>query len=414
MLTGLIKEGEKQPLLLQFEEEEKITVDFIFAPEDAIRDKIWTDLISKTGSFDVLGVDCYAVPEFAYGKFVDPLDQYVDKADPNYFKGFDDFYQSTLDANTYEGKLYALPTYCFGGAYTYRRDLFEKYGVQPPQTFADLEPMCKQLKDAFEGDGLDMAPFTMRGIRGEEPTIETSGAAWAYGGSWFENNARTIDEIKSQQAKPTLNTQPWVESHDYCARLLREYGPPGIADYSWYECAKDVAEGRAASFLGFSAMYWFVKATAPELPTDDFGIALAPMGPERRMQTFWTFSYFINTDSKKKDAAWKVTQLIASPQHQWLMGETNLINTLPLKSIMEGEDIKTATKTSDEDMETIKESFRVSSIEYAPFIPEYKPICHLLGTAFNEIITQANTAQGALDYAQKETMTIMEEAGYYD
>jgi ABC-type glycerol-3-phosphate transport system substrate-binding protein len=413
MLTGLIADGVKQPLLTEFEDETGIDVNFVFADEDAIRTKIWLDVTSHTGAYDILGMDCYAVPQLAVGDFIEPLDPYV-KNQPyqKYFQGFDDYYSSTLDANTYEGKLYALPTYCFGAGYTYRADLFEQYDVAVPTTFEELEAACAKLAAGFEADGLDIAPFTMRGLKGEEPTLETTGITWAYGASWFEGNARTVDEIKSTNAQPTFNSPDFVAGYEEYGKLGRTWGPAGLSDYSWYECAVDLAEGRAASFLGFSAMYWFVKSTT-QLPLGSFKIALAPMGPVRRMDTFWTFSYFLNKDSTKKDAAWKVLQLIASPQDMKEMAKTNLINTVPLKSLMEGDDIKTWTQTPDDDMATIIESFGVSTIDYAPMIPEYKDLCYMLGTAASQILAGEKTAQEALDQVQEDALKTMQDAGYY-
>lgn len=413
MLTGLVKNGVKQPLLTEFESETGITVNFVFAAEDAIRTKIYLDITSHTGAYDILGMDCYAVPQLAVGDFVEPLDPYVQNQPyAKYFQGFDDYYSSTLEANTYEGKLYALPTYCFGAGYTYRADLFEKYNVPVPTTFAELETSCAKLAAGFAADGLDIAPLTMRGLKGEEPTIETTGITWAYGASWFEGNARTVAEINSTKAQPLFNSPEFVAGYDEYGKLGRTWGPAGLSDYSWYECAVDLAEGRAASFLGFSAMYWFVKSTT-QLPLGSFKIALAPMGPVKRMDTFWTFSYFLNKDSKNKDAAWKVLQLIASPQDMKEMARTNLINTVPLKSLMLGEDIKNWTKTPDDDMATIIKSFDESTIAYAPMIPEYKDLCYMLGTAASQILAGENTAQGALDLVQELATKTMKDAGYY-
>lgn len=415
MLTGLIQKGVKQPLLTQFENTTGITVNFIFGAEDDIRTKIWLDATAHTGAYDIYGMDCYAVGQLAVGSFVDPLDSYVaNKADSTYFPtGFSDFYQSTLDANTYNGKLYAMPTYCFGAGITYRADLFAKYNLTVPTTFDELNQTCFTLKADLAKDGVTgMYPLVMRAQKGEEPTIETTGITWAYGGTWFANNARTVDQINSTKAYPTFNSSAFVAGYDEYTYLGRNYGPPGMSDYSWYECAQDLAGGKAAMFLGFSAMYWYCKATTT-LPLTDFGIARAPMGPVQRMDTFWTFSYFMNDMSKNKDATWEVLQLIASPQDQRLMAQTNLINTLPLKSLMNSPDIQNWTKTSAADMAILIQSFNDSTIAYAPAIPEYKDLCYMLGTAASQCISGQSTPLASLQFAEDMAMREMLDAGYY-
>ena len=48
---------------------------------------------------------------------------------------------------TYFNKLYAYPTTSDGGLLYYRKDLLDKYDLQPPTTFDEMKAACKKIKD---------------------------------------------------------------------------------------------------------------------------------------------------------------------------------------------------------------------------------------------------------------------------
>ena len=55
---------------------------------------------------------------------------------------------SALPAVTYDGKPYALPTDYAGIGIIYNKDIFEKVGINAPETFRELEEVCEKLESA--------------------------------------------------------------------------------------------------------------------------------------------------------------------------------------------------------------------------------------------------------------------------
>lgn len=53
---------------------------------------------------------------------------------------------STKSAVTFKGKQYALPMDVAGIGIVYNKEIFEKYGLKPPATFAQLQKVCSVLK----------------------------------------------------------------------------------------------------------------------------------------------------------------------------------------------------------------------------------------------------------------------------
>ncbi len=58
------------------------------------------------------------------------------------------------EANIVGGKVIALPYFADAQFLYYRKDLFEKHGVQPPKTWAELKAGSKKILDAEKNPNL--------------------------------------------------------------------------------------------------------------------------------------------------------------------------------------------------------------------------------------------------------------------
>jgi ABC-type glycerol-3-phosphate transport system substrate-binding protein len=106
----------------------------------------WTGIVEKLTT-SLSGSDAPDVVEFgntqaqtfeAAGAVVDLTDKKADLGD--------DFLQSLEEAGTYDGKLYAVPYYAGARIVIYRKDLFEKSGIEVPTTLEEFLAAGKQLK----------------------------------------------------------------------------------------------------------------------------------------------------------------------------------------------------------------------------------------------------------------------------
>ena len=82
-----------------------------------------------------------------------------------------------------DGKIYSAPSYgsptAFGNMRTwmYRKDIFEKHGLQPPETYEELYQVCKKLKELYP----DSYPLCFRNGLGK---IGEFGPSWQTNLSW--------------------------------------------------------------------------------------------------------------------------------------------------------------------------------------------------------------------------------------
>jgi multiple sugar transport system substrate-binding protein len=413
LLTSLFNAttGEETALMKEFEDTHCIDAVFVSLPEDEARQKTMLDLSSHTGNYDIVTSGVWSLATYAGAGYLEPLDDWMaNHADPAYFST-GDYVDASMSGASYEGKVYALPLYTYGPALVYNKALFEKYNVKVPTNIPELEDAAAKLTLDTNGDGkIDVYGITMRARAGEEPTGDITAFTWAYGGTWFEGNASTAEEIRANKAKPTVNSPEFIAGYEEYAKLLQKWGPPESANWSWVETMQAFAEGKAAMHLMASSAYWYTRSIAT-FDANDIGVAPVPIGPAGKpIQSFFDISLSINVDSKNKDAAWEVLQFLSSPTVQKAQAESG-ITSVPQVSLLLGDELK--AKYPEADLVVLKNALEEADPTYMPKIPEYNEICDILGTAASEVVAGTTTAKDALDDAQTRINKIMEDAGYY-
>lgn len=393
-----------------FEKETGIKVEWKLLSEDVIREKVLIDLASGAGEFDLVLTDVWILPEHVASNYLEPLDRFI--AEDASFD-MSKWYPTFLDALTYEGKLYALPTESFGAALVYRKDLFEKYNVKVPATIAELTAAARKLTLDADGDGrIDVYGVVSRGKAGEEPAIIVSGFASAFGGTWFEKGAATVEEIKKQKAKPAFNSPKFAAGFRTYCDLLKKYGPPGSKDYTWYEIVEDGRKGRAAMIL-----YADFNAGAMDRidvgMRDKYAAALPVRGPSGYVQEAFAMGYGINKNSKNKEAAWKFLKFITGDLFTRGVVD-NYVTSVAMKTFRESEAYRAMHpyKTPD-GAYVLEKDLDLIDWRYMPRIPEYSVIANMLGTAASEVIGGKKDAKAALDELNGAVFLLMQRSGYY-
>jgi len=137
--------------------------------------------------------------------------------------------QALLKAGTFDGKLTSMPMNIEGPILYYRTDIFKKCGLEQPATIRDVEAAAKKLKACDGG----ITPFVSRGLKPALP-YTFSNMLHNIGGSYIANGKSNLCSPKGKEALETYS------------RLLRDYGPPGVVNYSFYQISALYRSGRAA------------------------------------------------------------------------------------------------------------------------------------------------------------------------
>tara|TARA_B100001057_G_scaffold351878_1_gene353377 strand:+ start:1304 stop:2692 length:1389 start_codon:yes stop_codon:yes gene_type:complete len=406
---------DKTDKLRAFEDANDITINIEFADEDVARQKVLLDLVNGTGNYDLvmLGSDG-AVQTFSYAGYLEPLDNLLATA-TDYFDP-EAVYPQFLEANRVNGQLWALPYYSFGAGVIYRKDIFEKYGIDEfPATTAELATVLETIKAGLEADGeTDIYPLTMRGAPGEEPSLDLNGFVYAYAGypAWFEGGATTPEQIRETNAKPIF-TGDFKEGFETFVNWSRDYGPDGIATHTWVDMMNIYGAGQAVVLMpsainGFAAL----GGTENEAVANHTGFAPSPIGPSGKpVQSFWTFSVGVSAFSDNKEEAFKTLAFLTGENAMQGFAEAIGWPYSTFPSITRGEVL--TSKWPTEMLDQIEASYEQADPQYFPYIPELNAFMDRIGTAASAAISGTSTVDEALADLQSWAEDRMKQAGYY-
>ncbi|MGA7805295.1 ABC transporter substrate-binding protein [Bradyrhizobium sp.] len=208
--------------------------------------------------------------------------------------------QALLKAGTFSGKLTSTPMNIEGPILYYRTDIFKKCGVEQPATIKDVEAAAKKLKACDSG----ITPFVSRGLKAALPYT-------------FSNMLHNIGGSYMADGKSNLCSPQGREALDTYSRLLRDYGPPGVVNYSFYQISALYRSGRAAMAFESSNELRTVMEGGDRLK--DTTLIPFPAGEAGQVPTAIGWGMAISAYSKHPDAAWYFVQWATSPAVQKMM-----------------------------------------------------------------------------------------------
>ena len=250
-----------------FEEQTGATLNVEFVEWGDAHDRFVTSIAGGTTP-DVAETGTTWTPEFADAGALAPLDEHVEGAGIG-----DDLVEGLVEAGTYDEQLYGMPWYAGVRSLVYNTEMFDKAGVEPPTTWAELEDAAAGLEKeypdkiavAVPGD----AEFTVYpwvwGAGGEVATLE--------GDTWTSH----LDSPESQ------------EGIEFWTGLATEGGYSSEGATTWRET--DVLDSFAAGDVGMAVMGSWTpgaivdanpdmegKFAAVPIPGQDGGIAPSVLG----------------------------------------------------------------------------------------------------------------------------------------
>lgn len=112
--------------------------------------KTTATLAGDQGTYDIVETYGFVIPQFSADKKLLPLDDLVEKYSDEY--GLDQLNAEMKAGMSYDGKLYGLPMQAQMFIFAYRKDIFDKLGLEPPKTFEELRQTADKIKASGEMD----------------------------------------------------------------------------------------------------------------------------------------------------------------------------------------------------------------------------------------------------------------------
>ncbi|OLS98892.1 hypothetical protein BJF90_40480 [Pseudonocardia sp. CNS-004] len=284
-----------EPLIDRFEQESGITVNVQTFAEQQTRDKIQLNLQSRSAAMDVyMTLPSREGPLFASSGYYEPLDDRLVHAPAEYRSG--DFSRGAIEGMKVGGMTYALPVNVEGPVLYYRTDLFEQWGLTPPTTVDELLATAAAVKSRTA----DVTPITLRGSAAAlpftfGPFLHATGLEWT-----------------NDQGVPTFDDPRAAQAIDRYATLAREFGPPGVINYSFTESSTLFAQGKVAMELESSNELNSLVDPGSSTVVDHVGVVPVPGSAP----TVLSWGIAMSPFSEHKDAAWAFMQWATSPEIQ--------------------------------------------------------------------------------------------------
>jgi multiple sugar transport system substrate-binding protein len=283
----------------EFEEQTGIALDVRIVPSDLYFSNKIHHLLDGEGAADVYMSGPVLVWEHLAAGFVQPLEEFVERASEAYDAG--DFVERLLASNRWSGRfgdslghgpLLEIPVNCESYNLAYVPAVLEAAGLDPPTTWAEYFSTARAV---VEQTGGRVRGFGQRGT-GAWHTMYTGFATqfWSYGASDFEAGRCALAAPASLRA-----------TSDFLA-ALRDSGPSNWLDQRWYELALDFARGRYALLVDSDHYVAYFEDPASSELVGGISYAPPPLGPSgARKPNLWTWSVVMNSRVRDRDAAWR-------------------------------------------------------------------------------------------------------------
>lgn len=360
-------------LISRFNEEyPDVTINYQSVPFGEAQNKFKTAAESGTGAPDILRAEVAWVPEFASLGYLYALDGTA------LLEEEDDFLETPLSSNVYDGKTYGVPQVTDTLALLYNKEIFEEAGIEePPTTWAEVEDASRTIKSEAGVDGIYlhaqgyfMLPF-MYGEGGDLLDVENEAITLS-----AEENARGLTIAQSMvKSGVAAKTVAGDDSYGTMMTLFKEGKVAMIINGPW-EVANISGD---PSFGGF----------------ENLGVAPVPAGSERAGAPVGGHNYVIwsGMDEAKADAAIAFVDFMSSAESQAFIAEE--LGLLP-------------TRSSAYELDAVKDNERVAAFASAlevslprPWIPEGGQFFTPLDAMATRILVQNANVQRELDRAAK-------------
>jgi len=396
-----------QKLTPEFEKKTGIKVTYDLFPYGDLREKTLIDVVTETGKYDVLWLDTIWVPEF--GKFLYPVSSWVardwDELD------MDDFPRNFWDYGLrWEGEWIGLPmSMCHLGVYVYRKDLYEKYGLEPPRTWKEQFNVAEKLTLDTNGDGkIDVYGTAHRYLRGNQIVSDW----FHYTGVYASYNSKKRGGLFVPDLKPVFNSPDLVKAAtDYLSFVWKGFTPPGSETFEFADIIDWFTTGRVASIVTENWACASLIDPKKSRVWDKVGFGLPPgheYAPGKIRQAYYAggaFPWSISEFSKNKKAAWEFIK--------WGFSKETQKKLIPLGST----EFRYSTFR---DPEFAKERPWLPYMEtvadyhfYRPLFIDYPKYEEITGIALSRALLKELSVKEALDWAVERIYKVMEKGGYY-
>ncbi len=370
--------------------EGEIQVEWREMPADSGQyfDQLRTEFQAGGGEIDVVSGDVIWPAQFgANGWVLDLSDRFTEGMRGEHLDG-------SVEAVTWDGRVWGVPWFTNAGLLYYRQDLLEEAGFsQPPETWDELKEMAlKTAQDTNTQFG-----FVFQGADYEGGVVNGLEYIWTHGGDVLSEDGSEV-VIDSPESVEALTTQRSMIDDGVTAEA--------ISSYKEQESQAAFLRGDAVFMRNWPYVYGLVGTEGESsIEHEQVGIAALPVASED-IQTYSClggWNLFINASSQNPDAAWELIQFLSAPEQS--KGRALEGSYLPtVRELYEDQEIQEEVPVTELGREAIENT------RPRPVSPYYSDMSLAMGAQFNAALRGDTTPEQAVANLQEEMSGMLERA----
>jgi trehalose/maltose transport system substrate-binding protein len=306
-------------------------------------------------------------------------------------------FPSIIENNTVDGRLVGMPWYIDAGLLYYRTDLLEKYDLEVPQTWAELEQAAKMIQEGERAEGnAEFWGYIWQGKLGEPTTVNSL--------EWQVSNGG--GRIISPEGEVQVNNPETIEAIERAARWIGEISPTTVLGHTPPDSQRLWEAGNAAFMRNWAFVY--AQSNKEGAATaGKFAVAPLPAGPTgERAATLGGWQLAVSKYSQHPDAAVSLVMYLTSYEGQKQMAED--INYSPtIAALYEDSDLLSITffnQVRDVFQNAVARPSTISQGRYNDVSTEY-------ANAVYNVLTGQTDARTALEDLEFDLEDLMLEIG---
>jgi len=310
-VSGSVLGAEGQILRSQLErfdrENPDIQVEMRPTPDAAdLRHQLYVQwLNARATDPDILQVDAIWTPEFAAAGWILPLDRFAPDTAA--------FFPVTIEANRWQGELFALPWFVDVGMLYWRTDLFKR----APETWDELEREARRAV----ADGSPRYGLVWQGARYEGLVTVFVEYLGGFGGRILDGGRVTVHEPPGVLALTTMRDQ------------IHREGVVPTRVLTWHEEEPRFAfqNGEAALMRNWPYAVKPMQDSSQSRVAGRFAVAPMPAGPGgRHTAAFGGAQLAINAFSLEPEATWRVIDYLTQPEQ--MLERARIVGQFPTRT----------------------------------------------------------------------------------
>ena len=348
-----------------------------------------TKMASQSNQPDVLALDVIWPGEFIANGWAEPLNRFYEE------EFFDQFLPGMMNSVTSEGSVYGVPLYTNAIHLFYRSDLLEKYDLEVPQTWSELEAAATTVLEG-ENDP-DLTGYISMWAQIEGLFMNYLQFLWGAGGSFFDDQGNV--DIDTPEANRALQTMV-----DFTDSGL---APESILTYRPNDAMALFRQGRAV-FMVVQDFVWPMLNADDSPVAGDVAMARVPYfqgHSDANTVAMGGWILTMNPYSENKEAAAEFMEFITREENALAMAvETG---SMPARKDMQ-------------DNEQLFESYPIAEQLYADFAvgdvrpsaqagAKYPELSHIMQSEVHAALSGTKSVDAALESAQSRLEELFAE-----